>query len=233
MEKSVMLFRRSVLALFMCTLISVPAAAQSPESERSVALLFGGGMGYVSMGDVNDVIEGFTEGITTIRGFKQIHLELEARMDVLVYLTENLAIGPKFQLLLAPKFIDVIQFPGPDGDFIIIAYAFAPGVLVHLLAPVSESVELDLSGGPSLFLAGVTFDWEDFGLENVSASGTGIGLEGGLALNIFLGGKNSTAIVLGVTGRYANISADVEDSPGEIDIDFSGLGFYTAISFPL
>lgn len=236
MRIELMLSRGFLLALILSVLCSMPAVAQWPEANRPTVLVLGAGMGYVDMKEVNDEIEFYTRDIPIIEGSKQIHLDLNFRMDLLIPVSDNLLIGPRLQFLVAPKIIKIIQIPsGVSGDYTIIAVAVVPAALVHLIAPLSESTELDLSAGPAIYMTSVTFDRKDFGDGEITASGTGIGFEGGIAFNFLLGGQNSTSLIVGVNGRYALIKASVDASEGggEIEIDFTGVGVSVAIGIPL
>jgi hypothetical protein len=166
--------------------------------------------------------------VPIIQGQKSLHLSIDLRGELVVPLSQGLAVIPALEIQIAPKVYKIISgyYGYRTDELTILAYTVSPGVMLQLAPRISESTDLELGAGPFIHLAGITIDG---GGHSESEQGTALGFRGEMAFACYWSGRSSTALRFGAVVRYAKITVD--DTWKELE--FSGVGLFASIHVPI
>jgi hypothetical protein len=221
--------------VYLSVFFLLPGLNQAEETKRGFALKLTGGMNYMSLGDWNAFMNGWTDyynyvaneaGGTMEGEFKSIRWGLDFEGDVIIYL------NPRLGITIGSGYISGKK--GPDGNKIIQTLPDEAITVNHDMKISAIPVKIGvyyclarfskfgffLSGGIGYYFAKISEVYKNqwnggWSHENQKANGEEIGFHGGIGLELDIT-KNIAFVVEGY-GRYAKI----RDLIGERDWSMS------------
>jgi opacity protein-like surface antigen len=230
--------KRVVGIVCFCLTLSAAGFAEG------VSLKFTGGMYYIIGGDYNNIIQGRTDYYHSLSSLNitgdltKMGLAANFGLELVVDITDNIGIGLGVGFLHATNDATMQAVSGSDSiqeEFTPLLTSFPIMLNLHVTIPVTEKVNIHLSGGPgayfSTFKLNRSMSDTSIGLDQTfffdSKTSTSYGFQGTLGLEyrvsdsvcMFAEANGRSAFVSGFNGPWSLTGADANGT-----ISASGAG---------